>query len=673
MATKGYASIVKGLKSSTSTTGQRVPRKGHEQIMHKNEAGGFVYKVSDEELVLRILILGTNAPTYYSHEQKLTQDAITELQRIIREGNGNVIVSALKSVYEGGRAPKQGATLFVLALLTQSDVPDDVKSEAYKIVTELRTFSQLYELEANRKALGSGKKQFGRGMRKALARLVSGHDGKWLSYQGTKYNSRGTDGDKWSIKDIIRCGHVASKNLTTSGQIAVAYFVNGLADAEEKYTVACDTKVSDLASCTDVISYIRAVEAVKQESCTPDTAIQLIRDHKLPREVLNTKLLTHKSVWQALLYTTSVGTGGVVTRKVTMPITALIRNLGVMSQRGLFDDATVTDLVCAHVVNPYVLKNGRVHPVALLTAMLTYQQGRGVKGSLTWAVSQPIVRALEDGFYVAFGHIQGTGKRIYHAVDCSGSMMSGTCALPHITACQAVSTLMMEAVRRESRHHAEQARLWEESGRMGSKPKYVQDVVLFNTKSTRVVIPPDAKLSAVMKLVNENNCGGTDCAQPMISALATFKSSGGKAGLYDLFVVYTDNETWYGYKHPSEALDEYRMATGIDARMVVVATTPTSGTIGYGGYGGYGSHMSILDTTHPHGKSPLCLNIVGFDLNAPELIRNFACGSLTPETVPELDSELVSELASELVTADVAQAQAVDETGGFEILDVDDA
>ncbi len=643
MTTEGYASIVKDLKSSTSTAGQQVPRKGHKQIMHKNAAGGFVYKVSDEELVLRILILGTNAPTYYSSEQKLTQDAITEINRIVTEGNGQVIVSALKSVYESGRAPKQGAILFVLALLTQSNVPIDVKAEAYKIVSSLRTFSQLYELVSNRKALGEGKKQFGRGMRNALAKLVSGHDAKlvsghdakWFAYQGTKYNSRGTNKDKWSIKDIIRCGHVASKDLSTAGRLSVAYFVNGLDDAETKYAVAQTSKVSDLATCTEVIGYIRAVEAVKSEACTPDTAIQLIRDHKLPREVLNTKLLTHKSVWQALLYTSSVGAKGAVVRKVTMPITALIRNLGVMSHRGLFDDQSVTDLVCAHITDPVVLKNGRVHPVALLTAMLTYKQGKGVKGSLSWTVNRSIVQALEDGFYVAFGNVRGTGKRIYHAVDCSSSMISATCALPHITACQAVSCLMMEAVRREYRYHAEKMAEWTSGGSVGEKPVYVQDVVLFNTACREVVISPDAKLDAVMRLTNDNGCGSTDCAQPMIRALDKFTKSGGKSGLYDLFVIYTDNETWYGAKHPSQALDEYRAATGIDARLVVVATTPTNGTIGYSG--GYG-HRSILDTSVPGGMSPLTLNIVGFDLNAPELIRNFACGNIIAPEEADADN-----------------------------------
>jgi 60 kDa SS-A/Ro ribonucleoprotein len=61
-----------------------------------------------------------------------------------------------------------------------------------------------------------------------------------------------------------------------------------------------------------------------------------------------------------------------------------------------------------------------------------------------------------------------------------------------------------------------------------------------------------------------------------------FSKKNKNTGLYDAFIIYTDNETWYGNIHPSEALDNYRSATGIDAKMIVVATTPTSNSIGYG-------------------------------------------------------------------------------------------
>ena len=38
----------------------------------------------------------------------------------------------------------------------------------------------------------------------------------------------------------------------------------------------------------------------------------------------------------------------------------------------------------------------------------------------------------------------------------------------------------------------------------------------------------------------------------------------------DTFVIYTDSETWAGDIHPAQALSDYRRASGIDARLVVV-------------------------------------------------------------------------------------------------------
>ena len=57
--------------------------------------------------------------------------------------------------------------------------------------------------------------------------------------------------------------------------------------------------------------------------------------------------------------------------------------------------------------------------------------------------------------------------------------------------------------------------------------------------------------------------GGTDCALPMVEALK-------HRWEIDVFVVYTDSETWAGRLHPSQALRRYREKMGIPAKLVVV-------------------------------------------------------------------------------------------------------
>lgn len=628
-----YTSIVNGLNP-----GQFAPRKGHEEIMIPNRTGGYTYKVSDKEYLERILILGTNGNTYYANAKELTKEAIEQISKMIKEGKGKMILDTISDIYENGRAPKQDSTFFVLAMITQSDVPGDVRKEALEFVATLRTFSQLYLLEGIRKTIGGGKKGFGRGMRKSMLNMVKSKTGHQFAYQATKYRSRKCGIETWSIDDIIKCSHINPKDLAEDGRLVLTYLIKGIQKCEENYS---ELQTPSQGS-KDTIGYLRAVEAVKSENCSVDTAVQLIRQYHLPREVLNTSLLTSPMVWNSLLFTTSVEEGGKIFRKVTMPITALFRNMGVMTQRGIFNDQEVAKLVADHIVKPHVLKTGRVHPVAVLLAKLTYDHGRGLKGKLSWVVNKIISDALEEAFYVSFQTVEGTGKRVLHAVDCSGSMKGIIPNVPLISSCQAVATLVMEAIRREYKYA-------QEMKTKGTPVDNLQEVMLFSRTGNKVNITPDMKLSEVMGII-QSDFQTTDCSQPMIRALAEFRKSKGKSGLYDLFIVYTDNETYYGgpgldgktphKMHPSEALELYRKETGIDARMVIYATTPTMNTIGYSEYS---FRENALVPKIGYNES-LLLNIAGFDLNGPTLIRNFTIsGKLGSSSQEDDDNEEMEE------------------------------
>lgn len=96
--------------------------------------------------------------------------------------------------------------------------------------------------------------------------------------------------------------------------------------------------------------------------------------------------------------------------------------------------------------------------------------------------------------------------------------------------------------------------------------------------------------------------GGTDCSQPMLYAKEKKLS-------VDVFIVYTDNETWAGKIHPSKALQMYRMSSGIDAKLIVC--------------GMCSNKFSIAD---PNDAG--MLDMAGFDSAAPEVIRSFAVGDI---------------------------------------------
>src|SRR5262249_33344622 len=119
---------------------------------------------------------------------------------------------------------------------------------------------------------------------------------------------------------------------------------------------------------------------------------------------------------------------------------------------------------------------------------------------------------------------------------------------------------------------------------------------------TPLTISPRQRLDDVVRTVSNLPFGGTDCALPMQYALDRNRE-------IDTFVIFTDSETWAGDVHPAQALADYRRASGIDARLVVV------GIVSNG--------FSIADPNDPG-----MLDIVGFDPATPQLVSDFARGAL---------------------------------------------
>jgi len=94
--------------------------------------------------------------------------------------------------------------------------------------------------------------------------------------------------------------------------------------------------------------------------------------------------------------------------------------------------------------------------------------------------------------------------------------------------------------------------------------------------------------------------GSTDCALPIMWAIKNRVEA-------DAFVVYTDNETnTFNSPKPYQALETYRQKTGIDAKLIAVAMTPT--------------YVTIADPQDAERQ----LNVVGFDTSAPGVISDFA-------------------------------------------------
>ena len=105
-----------------------------------------------------------------------------------------------------------------------------------------------------------------------------------------------------------------------------------------------------------------------QAAETPAATAELVREYGLPREALKSEHLTSPRVWEALLD--------------DMPSTALIRNLATMTRIGLLDAGLGRrrDVAVEQLGDGERLRRARVHPIAVLAALRTYESGRGARG-----------------------------------------------------------------------------------------------------------------------------------------------------------------------------------------------------------------------------------------------------------------------------------------------------
>ena len=296
--------------------------------------------------------------------------------------------------------------------------------------------------------------------------------------------------------------------------------------------------------------------------------VDLIVTHRLPREALPTEALNRVEVWEALLQ--------------EMPMTAMIRNLGTMSKIGLLKPLSDAEkLVFQRLTDAERLRGAKVHPIQLLSALRTYSSGRGVRSAAMWNVSSKIVEALDEAFELSFGAVEPAGTRHLLGLDVSSSMSGGEIAgVPGLSPSAATAALAVVAARTEP---------W--TAIMGFADSF-RDLGL--TAKDRI--------DEATQKVSGLTFGATDASLPMIWALEHKIQ-------VDTFVVLTDNETWAGKIQPVQALEKYRQATGIGAKLIVVGMTSTGFTI-----------------ADPNDAG--MLDVVGFDGAAPALMAKFAKGEI---------------------------------------------
>ena len=465
-----------------------------------NNAGGFVWQISDQEQVLRYLVIGSEGGNFYQTPQQVSSQCASCVLRMTRTpANFKWLVDTIRQVSIEGRAAKQESTLLALATAIVFAPTPTAKSQALAIVNDcVRILTHMYMLMGYIKLFskaghpnlaaaaaaaststaapvtGSG---IGRGIRRVFGEYFYSRTGIEIANLVTKYQNR----EGWTIKDVLTLIHIDPKKMKDDGgRLAIEnvfgrYVAPPLVAPQPHDSATPQPHASPLSieettpsmrdATAALLNAIKEIHDIVLRAQAPNTTtsqaeldriVHLINQVGLCREQLPSQLFKHRKIWEALLL--SKGANG---KGKGMPLTALIRNLGKLSTTEIgiitpggvsssssaantsWGGVTPTKHICDRITDAHDIKRTRIHPYTILVAMLTYQKGQGDKGSLVWSPNPNVIAALDKAFKLAFQNVTPTGKRIKIALDVSGSMSSAYCTGSPIVNCATASVAMM--------------------------------------------------------------------------------------------------------------------------------------------------------------------------------------------------------------------------------------
>ena len=586
-----------------------------------NESYDYFHKITPKDYITRILIIGSTKNAYSANEttKGLTEESEKYIQDQIDSGNGNQVLDIVRSVYVDGRAPKQDNLLMVHAMLCRA-ADDTLRKSALALLQEYRTIAQIYMWKNYHSKMG-GSKGFGRAVKRNMNQWILQKTPEQLAYQITKYIKRGD----WGFADLLKCIHTKTgtgddrifdndtKNVTKVTQVTQVTQVTKKnkeqlpakpIDLVLRYAVDGFKSMSQLANKYNltnekVFNYLSAVEYAKTISLNDDkdkekniaALIKTIQEFKLTREQITTAALSLPAVQTALLANKDK-------TKVTMPMTALMRNLANLTRIGVFDDEAVLRLVLAYLKNTDAITKSYIHPVSVLTTWFAYRRGHGKLSSNHWSPIPELVSALEEMFYLSFKNLEPTGKRLCFLIDCSGSMI-----YTDVPGCDGITSADVAALLAMVFARAEANQLNNPSPTKRNQAPVQHSFYLFsgNTGLFDVsdLIHAKASFNDVLNAVQRSDFSTTNISHGILES-KKFKR------IYDGFVVITDNDVNSGIK-PSLALQEYRDEFLMPTKMAIVATQMND--------------LSIADPTDKY-----MMDFCGFDSHLPKILQEFISG-----------------------------------------------
>ena len=540
--------------SNKKKTPQNQAIPGREAEMIRGRSDGYMFEAEIWQTLKRCLLIGTAQSTYYANKRELTDDFVDTVKEAIASDARRV---AKEIVYASdGRSINNSAPILALVLLSMGHTPEakssvaegtsveetfqDAKQAFIEIFPQVvRTGSHFYEWLNYTKSM----RGFGKVIKQVGTAWLAREDVKGLAYQLLKYQQR----HGFTNRDALRLFHV--KPVTPEHDRLYNWVVNGWSELPESIP-------------SEATKQIWWYEWLKRN---PEETHRAISEGRLTHEMAAPVGKMDRQAWQLLFE--------------TMPIGALLRNLGSLTQLEVLrvDNTGNCDRVEELLNNKGYLRKARIHPIDVLKALKTYASGGKIgRSKKTWTPVPRIVDILEKALELSFSVVKPTNKVFLHAVDISGSMSYGVVDSVGLSCCEIATTMALVTAKAEKNYA----------------------IRGFSTKFIDLGINKRDSFRSALKKASNRNFGGTDASVAYDWAIKhKFKA--------DVICFWTDSESWAGRKHPAQALKEYRRRVNPNAKAVYITLAPYN--------------ITLVDP-----KDTNSWDLAGFDPGIPRLIQMLA-------------------------------------------------
>jgi len=520
---------------------------GRSGEMKETLAGSYAFKANDWAVLKRWLLTGSLHNAFYQNSDDMTEKNVEVLTSCIKQDAERV---ARETIY----ARTKGINFHtpILALVHLSMGSFNAKKKFREIFNDIiKTASNLYEFMSYTKAL----RGMGKTIHKAVLNWLKTKDAKELEYQFLKYQNR----YGWTGRDVLRIMKPKTENRLKN---SVYKWMVGR--GFEKHVIVSQDFTEKYS-----LDRISAYEEMKKNNLTENQIIQTIYGLNLTHEMIPGNVKRTKEIWNALFQ--------------KMPLTATIRNLGNLTSKDIFYDRNNVKIL-EERLSKENLKKGMIHPLVLASAYSVYKGGHSIRGTLIWKPMPVVEDLIENAIESAFEILEPTGKIFFHALDVSGSMTSPTIGNLSLTPVQIESIIALATMRAEKDYF------------VGGFSNYFIELNNFRrTSSFRDVID--------CKHLEGISFSGTNAA-------AAFEYATENKIYTDVFVCWTDNESWLGI-HPALALKEYRNKINPEAKAIYI-TLQT-----------YGDKITLVDP-----KDNNSYDIAGFSSDTIKLIQMITMGEI---------------------------------------------